>query len=72
MRRWSVALVLMAAVVPWLSGCFLGEARHDASHWQVLEADARFLHEDWDWFWKADRPSRMHLSHEYWRMGDQP
>lgn len=73
MRRLLISLVLVSAVVTLLPGCFVpGAARHNANHWEVLEADLGYLHENWDWFWKSDRPTRLHLSHNYWRLHDNP
>jgi len=72
MRRLILCAVLVVAVMTLLPGCLTKDARHNANHYQVLEAQARYLHESWDWFWMLDRPSMLHLSHDYWRVGDQP
>ena len=72
MRRLIICVVLVVCAMTLLPGCFTRDARHNANHWQVLEADMRFLHQNWDWFWRWDRPTTLHLSHDYWRTLDQP
>ncbi len=73
MRRLIISLLLATGALTLLSGCFWpGAARHNANHWQVLEADLGYLHENFDWFWKMDRPTTLHLSHNYWRLHDNP
>ena len=73
MRRLIISLVLVVGVMALLPGCFtLTDARHNANHWKVFEADMGYLHENLDWFWMVDRPTAMHLSHNYWRMHDNP
>lgn len=72
MRRLIITLVLAAGAMALLPGCLTGDARHNAYHLQVLEADAQFMHQSWDWFWKFDRPTLLHLSHDYWEMTDRP
>ena len=72
MRRLIIALLLLAGAVMLLPGCFFGEARHDAYHMQVLERDMQALHENWDWFWKSDRPTMLHLRQDYWHLTERP
>jgi hypothetical protein len=71
MRRLIAALVLLGGALLVLPGC-PGDARHNGNHVQVLEANGRYFHENVDWFFMLDRPSSMHLSSEYWRLGPNP
>ena len=71
MRRLIAALALLGGALLVLPGC-PGDARHNANHLQVLESNPRFLHENLDWVLMLDRPSSMHLSSEYWRLGPNP
>ena len=72
MQRLIIALLLVVAVVMLLPGCFTSDARHNAYHVQVLQRDMHSIHENWDWFWRFDRPSTLHLSQDYWQMIERP
>jgi len=72
MRRTIVGLALIGLVVTLLPGCPSTNARHNANERAALEAQLGYLHENWDWFWMLDRPTRMHLSEGFWRIGEQP
>jgi hypothetical protein len=72
MRRVVIGLVLVGLVITCLPGCPTTNARHNASQMAVVKANLGYAHENWDWFWMLDRPSRLHLSEGVWRMGEQP
>jgi hypothetical protein len=71
MRRLIIGLVLATGALLVLPGC-PGDARHNANHMQALESETRFFHENFDWTLMTDRPSAMHFSSEYWRIGANP
>ena len=71
MRRLIIAVAMAAGALLVLPGC-PGDARHNANHMQMLESEASFFHQNFDWTFMIDRPSAMHLSSEYWRIGANP
>ncbi len=66
MRKLLIALVLLSGT---LIGCTVGETPREHAQRHMLQADVqmRTMVEDWDYFWLAERNSR--LTRWYTRLG---